>query len=469
MAKLKHDDIVIPDDNPFANCKLNRQPYAEVLTDIVSNYSDGFVMAINNEWGTGKTTFAKMWQQYLKNQGFQTLYFNAWENDFEDDVLVALLSELKELTKDQTDKVFKEVVKRAAPLAKKLLPSIAKALAKRYVGDEFVQEIIEGVTEVSAEGLEAELKSYANRKDNIQLFKESLEKFVKQTDPNKPVVFILDELDRCRPNYAVRVLEQIKHLFSVQGIVFILSIDKVQLGHAVRGVYGSDQIDADEYLRRFIDIEYTIPAPNQKNYSEYLFDYYDFASFFKVHERNQYNTDISEYRAFIDFSIYLFQVHNIGLRGQNKLMAKARLVMRSFEDCYSFPQVILILLFARQYKSQLYMDIVSRRITQANLVDKLENEILLKITDNILNTSMLFGEALFFYIWTSGSIGKHHQHALYRVVDEKVEFFFEIDKKSNRQEAIKDVLISLPSKRAFMPIYLESIVKKIELIDAIEQ
>jgi len=59
--KYKHYDITIPEDNPFANCKLNRKQYANVLTQIVSNYSDGFVMSVNGAWGTGKSTFMKMW------------------------------------------------------------------------------------------------------------------------------------------------------------------------------------------------------------------------------------------------------------------------------------------------------------------------------------------------------------------------------------------------------------------------
>ena len=70
---IKHHEIEIPTDTPFVNCKLNREPYAKVFTEIVSSYADGFVFAINNEWGTGKTTFAKMWKQQLNNEGFQTI------------------------------------------------------------------------------------------------------------------------------------------------------------------------------------------------------------------------------------------------------------------------------------------------------------------------------------------------------------------------------------------------------------
>lgn len=76
------------------------------------------------------------------------------------------------------------------------------------------------------------------------------------------MIFIIDELDRCNPYYAVKVLERIKHLFNIPNIVFVLSIDKEQLSNSIRGYYGSDLIKADEYLKRFIDIEYTLPDPD---------------------------------------------------------------------------------------------------------------------------------------------------------------------------------------------------------------
>ncbi|MEM8968622.1 MAG: P-loop NTPase fold protein [Bacteroidota bacterium] len=81
---IKHTEIEIIPDNPFTNCKLGRQKYADVLTGIVNLYDDGFVLAINNKWGTGKTTFVKMWEQDLKGKEYQTVCFNAWENDFKD-------------------------------------------------------------------------------------------------------------------------------------------------------------------------------------------------------------------------------------------------------------------------------------------------------------------------------------------------------------------------------------------------
>lgn len=86
---IKHNDIKIDSEYPFINCKLGREKYANVLTSIVANYGDGFVLALNNKWGAGKTTFVKMWEQMLINKEYQTIYFNAWENDFEDNPLTA--------------------------------------------------------------------------------------------------------------------------------------------------------------------------------------------------------------------------------------------------------------------------------------------------------------------------------------------------------------------------------------------
>ena len=95
--KSKLEDPKIEIENPFKNCKLNRLRYGEILTQVVSTYSDGCVMAINGKWGSGKTTFVKMWKQHLENSGFKTLYFNAWEDDFISDPLVGLVAKFKKI------------------------------------------------------------------------------------------------------------------------------------------------------------------------------------------------------------------------------------------------------------------------------------------------------------------------------------------------------------------------------------
>lgn len=372
--KIRHNDIEINQTDPFSNCKLGRKQYALVLTDIVKNFSDGFVLAIDNEWGTGKTTFVKMWRQNLDNNGFKTLYFNAWESDFEQDILVALISELKELKTSKNEEALKKVINKAFPLAKSLALGLIKTQVEKHVGNEFVKEFLDQTSNSLADGLQEQIEIYTSKKKSILEFKESLKSFVSQTIENKPVIFMIDELDRCRPNYAVELLEQLKHLFSVPGIVFVLSIDKIQLGNAVRGVYGSDLIDSNEYLRRFIDIEYSIPEPDIKTFLEYLYEYFRFDEFFKEKERLTYPELQNDKDYFIGFATSLFKNEKLTLRIQEKIFAHARLVLTQFSaNTYVIPSLFILLIYIKFKYNSFYNSLKNERYSIQELVDQVES------------------------------------------------------------------------------------------------
>ena len=370
--KIRHHEIEIPQENPFFNCKLARELYARVLTDIVNTYADGFVLAINNEWGTGKTTFVKMWQQQLNNEGFQTIYFNAWENDFDSNPLVALMSELETLTNRKNKKVFKSVVEKGAVLVKNIAPALAKSLIKKYVVDvdDIAVDAIENATKASTEIFEHQIKEYSSKKKTIVEFKKELGKFVKQGDNTKPLIFIIDELDRCRPNYSVEVLEQIKHFFSVSGIVFVLSIDKNHLASAVKGFYGSEQIDSIEYLRRFIDLEYSIPIPHTKLFNEYLFGYYEFNDFFRSNERKKISEFSSDDQALLQIADVLFTKTNATLRQQERIFALTRLILCSFKsNQYIFSHLLFILVYLKTMQNDFFQKIERNEFSLQELSD----------------------------------------------------------------------------------------------------
>ena len=97
--RFKAPIIDIPSEAPFKHDVLERQPCADVLTQFVLRLNEAFVLAIDAPWGSGKTTFLRMWLQSLQNQGFHCLYFNAWQNDFSDSPLVSLIGEICEAIK----------------------------------------------------------------------------------------------------------------------------------------------------------------------------------------------------------------------------------------------------------------------------------------------------------------------------------------------------------------------------------
>ena len=367
-------EVEIDKKNPFLHCKLERKQYADILTGIVKSYPEGFVLAISNRWGTGKTTFVRMWERSLLNSSFQTVYFNAWENDFEENPLIALMGELKKLTNESTKPKFQSALKKASELSKYILPTVAKALAEKYIDTVSISEMIKGVTEGISAVFENEVNEYANRKKTIADFKKNLTEFISTANNGKPVVFIIDELDRCRPNYSVSILEQIKHFFSVPNIVFVLAIDKVELGNAIRGVYGSDRINADEYLRRFIDIEYSIPEPEPDKYFEYLYSYFDFDEFFRNPERIKHGELRFDNRDFEDIGRLIFASSSVPIRKQQKILVLTRLSLRSFKpNQYVIPFIFLFLIFLKLVDNNFYEGLKSRRLSIGELQEKLLN------------------------------------------------------------------------------------------------
>ncbi|WP_346854879.1 P-loop NTPase fold protein [uncultured Draconibacterium sp.] len=371
---LRHNDLIPDPQNPFSACKLNREQYANVLTEIVKTYKDGFVLAIDNKWGTGKTTFVKMWKQQLENEDFKTLYFNAWENDFEQDILVTVISELKGLLSSTNKATFNKLLDNAVPLTKSLALGLLKTQIEKHVGNDFAKDLLNTASSSILDGLQERIKSYTAQKNGIVEFRKSLEKFASITSKDKPVVFIIDELDRCRPNYAVELLEQIKHLFSVPGIVFVLSIDKIQLGNAVRGLYGSDLIDANEYLRRFIDIEYSIPEPELSVFVEYLYQYFQFDEFFSFKERLNYDRLRKDKSEFIEFASLLFNYNRITLRVQEKIFAHSRLALLQFSsNHFVIPSLFILLVYLKLTKVNIYKGIKDHKYSFQELLDEVES------------------------------------------------------------------------------------------------
>jgi predicted KAP-like P-loop ATPase len=340
---LRNADLAPEPGKSFEKCKLGREKYADVLTTIVRTYRNGFVMAINNPWGTGKTTFVRMWQQKLDDSRFKTLYFNAWENDFDANPLVALLAELKAIARTDDDNQFKSLVKKSAVIAKSVIPSVIRAMAKRYIDTEELLDAIEKTAEGAAEVLQEEVNEFATKKRGLADFRRQLKEYVAATAGDLPLIFIIDELDRCRPSYAVELLEQIKHFFTVPGIVFVMSIDKVQLSNAIKGFYGNGDIDTDEYLRRLIDVEYRLPVPDLGGYCQYLYESFDFNSFFEAETRRQNNFVRNDGRAFLDLAIRLAEANRLTLRQCEAFFSHSRIALRTFSvSDYVQPRPLLL-------------------------------------------------------------------------------------------------------------------------------
>lgn len=464
---IKHIGIELDDKNPFANCKLDREKYASVLTSIIDSYPDGFVLALNNKWGAGKTTFVKMWEQSLKISKYQTLYFNAWENDFENDPLTALMGELKTLTTKKTEKTFKNTLKKAAVFSKHIVPTVGKAIAEKYMDTEVIQEAIVGISKGVADVFENEVLQYERRKKNISEFRRSLGKFVADTSNGKPLIFIVDELDRCRPDYAVSILEQIKHFFSIPNIVFVLSIDKVQLGNAVRGVYGNADIDADEYLRRFIDLEYSIPEPEVDRFYEYLFEYFKFDDFFLSLERSKYRDFNRDKLEFLNTCKLLFTNSSVSLRQQEKILAHSRLALKSYSAKSNvMPQIFLFLNFIKIKHNQFYEQMKAKRLVIHDIQKELKSIIKIEINDDT-QRELMWLEVYLLNIYNNYFQERHHRKPLFERDPEtgKDVALFSSIFKANSDGMVMEILTSMSRTRYESDYSLDFFTKRIDLLE----
>lgn len=251
---------------------LNRKQIAINLTNILENKSNLNVLAIDSSWGTGKTTFINKWINMLKtdsnyNNTFETIYFNAWENDYSNDALISLVCEInKSISK--TLEVNKKLLEKHKEKIKNI-GKLAGTLAVKYVtrgaldSVEWDKNLEDGLCDFSSKLGESIFKQHSIQNDTRKVLKENLLEY--QNIINKRIIIFIDELDRCKPTYSIQILETIKHLFNIDNYIFVLSLDKEQLSHSIKTIYG-EKLDSESYLRRFFDLEYTLSTSATRNY-----------------------------------------------------------------------------------------------------------------------------------------------------------------------------------------------------------
>ncbi len=234
---------------PFENDRLNRRPHVEALCRVLRGVDGHAVVSLDAPWGAGKTAFVRMCSAHLRSQGVRVVEFNAWQKGHTGNPLVDLVAAVS----DQIGKSkVAELRKTAANVAWHLVSVGSRGIIDRdaFEGDE---------PQILADWEQAEQES--------TLFAERLEA-VASADKGPLVVFV-DELDRCRPPYALSLLETVRHLFAADGVMVVLAINRAELRHSVESVYGND-FDADWYLRRFADLHISLPPPDEQNLTTFL-------------------------------------------------------------------------------------------------------------------------------------------------------------------------------------------------------
>lgn len=387
-------------DNWNPTDKLDRKESAEFLTSyLIKRYAlaskrghaDTFVLNIRADWGFGKTFFLQRWAKDLQQLGFPVVSFNAWENDFCDDPLIGFIAEIN----DALSGYFKEipVAKRhldeALAIGRKLIKpvslGVASVIAKQLSGysidrlhelysqddesDDGESKPESEISSLISKCAEIALKEHLDTKATIALFKKRLGRLIgtleKEANIQLPLFIFIDELDRCRPTYAIELLEAVKHLFGVPGVYFIIATNLEQLGHSICAVYG-EQFDSERYLKRFFDQEYLLPTPDNTRFAAFIFERYslnDFGVFYTVIEDGIYGATPPEQAL---FSI-LCDSFKLGPRDQEQVAGALQAVLLNWPiNEHIHLAYLLFLIIAKHVSTSLFQQLAENQLVDSS-------------------------------------------------------------------------------------------------------
>ncbi|MBJ6352796.1 P-loop ATPase [Acinetobacter pittii] len=273
-------------ENAWEGDLWGRKYLGERLTNYVDRLQCGAVLTLDARWGEGKTWFVKHWQKHLEHTDHNVIYLDAFANDYLDDPFLLITSEITNiLSKDKkTKKNVENLIELSASIGTALLPSLPKValtMGLHLIGAGFLggllqqgyenaKDEVESLTEEASdrikESIQEKIARHEAEKKTLNDFKKYLTETVSKLD--KPLVFIIDELDRCRPDFAIRLIERIKHFFDTPKIVFVLVMNKTQLLQSIKTFYGYDSEIQGDYLEKFVD--FTIQFPS--NIADYHYE-----------------------------------------------------------------------------------------------------------------------------------------------------------------------------------------------------
>ena len=264
--------------------EFNRKPIAENIIKLLTSPVDLSPMVIDGGWGTGKTEFCqKLVRLMQQHPNFQPVYIDAFRSDHSGEPLLALLAEIiKTCTPEDTDgqpsekrKSFTNRIAKVAGFGIKTIfkaamghvlkqntDDLAEELQQIMNDDQEARSVAETVTDTANiianhtidVTVEALLKEQIEAEKNLETLKACLTELA----ADKPIILFIDELDRCRPDYAVDMLEVIKHVFDIENVKVVLVTNTKQLCAAINHRYGAE-VDAQKYLDKFLKYSFALP------------------------------------------------------------------------------------------------------------------------------------------------------------------------------------------------------------------
>lgn len=267
----------------------NREEYKE-------NSKNGLVILVNGEWGTGKTTFLEEFIKELSSIDDINLFnvYNAYENDCYKNAYIPFFASIDD--KINLGKEFSNFIKSAGKTSTHGFVVISYAITKSIFKSKYkidLDDIKNNMKDIQAEQNEDYLKNYKE----FTKYKNQIKSRMRELCSDKTMIFIIDELDRCKPSFAMETLEIIKHFFDIDNCVFIVSVDKAQLNSFARAIYGTN-ISGEKYFSKLFDYQFNLLP----------ISFYD-----SIDLSDEKNNEL------VEWSTKVFNILNVSLRDSKKI------------------------------------------------------------------------------------------------------------------------------------------------------
>lgn len=357
MVQLKkfHDPQIT--ENIWEHDYLDRQKFSEDLINLLKTINTHFVIALDAPYGAGKTFFLERLTKVLKDQNDYVVYFSAWETDGYSSPFIELMSLILEqfyVEKGIKDKIESEVIELGKTVLTAIFYGGLSALITHSTG---LPVTVPPNIETKSKNLKTIDLVEINREEKkiINSFKESLAKAIKSTGKN--IYIIIDELERCRPDVALDLLEKIKHIFNVPGLVFILGTHLDQLKSIVTKRYGNE-IDSAKYLKRFFDIDISLPQTDKQRMIQKFCENYELNTIMAKGYDLYWGLDTLEL-----FMKDCCQLFDITARDLSQVFIRLNKIIKTYEQKGGTPFLPLLTLLACLRQSDIFK---YNQITQGN-------------------------------------------------------------------------------------------------------
>ena len=290
FAQLRPRAIDVPSEDPYQNDRLERREFGTGVCRLLSYGSNSGVIIVDGAWGTGKSTFLKMLAEQARRsdenrEAMIAIEINAWENDAFGEPIEHIARIFREGLETQTvGQLPRTRLRRIWLRIKAISIWIARQPKISTFGEAFlrlswvknVEPALAALNMVLLLGKIADCtgaheQGLQNLRRDLAREAARLHRHRKSGVPSR-IVMIIDELDRCRPDYAVRFLETIKHVFEIDHVAYLIAINREQLVNSMKGVYG-EAFDAEGYLERFGDVWLRFPDTPRENFVGGVVDY----------------------------------------------------------------------------------------------------------------------------------------------------------------------------------------------------